>query len=48
LPPERTALLREELALLHRSAERCFPEPENQALADVSDLQGVGGKNSKA
>jgi uncharacterized membrane protein len=46
LPPERTALLRGELALLHRSAERFFPEPEDQALADVSDLQGVGGKHS--
>ena len=46
LPPERTALLRGELTLLHRSAERFFPEPEDQALADVSDLQGVGGKHS--
>jgi uncharacterized membrane protein len=46
LPPERTALLRGELKRLHRSAGRCFPEPEDQALADVSDLQGVGGKHS--
>ena len=46
LPPERTALLRSELTLLQRSAERFFPEPEDQALADVSDLQGVGGKHS--
>jgi uncharacterized membrane protein len=46
LPPERTALLRDELTLLHRSAGRSFPEPEDQALADVSDLQGVGGKHS--
>ena len=46
LPPERTALLRGELTLLHRSAERFFPEPEDQALADVSDSQGVGGKPS--
>ena len=23
-----------------------IPKPEDQALADVSDLQGVGGKNS--
>jgi uncharacterized membrane protein len=44
LPPERTALLRGELTLLHRSAQRFFPELEDQALADVSDLQGVGGK----
>ena len=46
LPPERTTLLRRELTLLHRSVERSFPEPEDQALADVSDLQGVGGKHS--
>jgi uncharacterized membrane protein len=44
LPEERTALLRQELVLLHRSAERFFTEPEDLALADVSDLQGVGGK----
>lgn len=46
LPPERTALLRAELTRLHRSAERFFPELEDQALADESDLQGVGGKHS--
>ena len=46
MPPERTALLRGELKLLQRSAARSFPEPEDQALADVSDLQGVGGKHS--
>jgi uncharacterized membrane protein len=43
LPEERTALLRTELNLLHRSAERFFVEPEDRALADVSDFQGVGG-----
>jgi uncharacterized membrane protein len=47
LPPERAALLRSELTLLQRSAQRSFPEPEDQALADVSDLQGVGGKHSR-
>ena len=46
LPPERTALLRHELMLLQRSSERFFPEPEDRALADVSDLQGVGGKHA--
>jgi uncharacterized membrane protein len=46
LPPERTVLLRSELTLLQRSAGRFFPEPEDQALAGVSDLQGVGGKHS--
>jgi uncharacterized membrane protein len=44
LPPERAALLRQELKLLHRSAERFFMEPEDRALAAVSDFQGVGGK----
>jgi len=43
LPPERAALLRHELKLLQRSTARCFPEPEDQAMADVSDLQGMGG-----
>ena len=33
LPEERAALLRPELALLHRSADRSFPEPEERALA---------------
>lgn len=46
LPPERAALLLGELELLRRSAGRSFPEPEDQALAGVSDLQGVGGKHS--
>jgi uncharacterized membrane protein len=44
LPATRTELLRKELTLLHRSAERFFSEPEDRALAEVSDAQGVGGK----
>ena len=44
LTEERAALLRPELALLHRSAQRFFAEPEDRALADISDFQGVGGK----
>jgi uncharacterized membrane protein len=44
LPEERAPRLREELAVLHRSAERFFSDPADRALADVSDLQGVGGK----
>lgn len=46
LPEERTAVLRQELDLLNRSAKRFFPEMEDQAMAEVSDLQGVGGKPS--
>jgi uncharacterized membrane protein len=47
LPDARAPLLRQELALLHRSAERFFAEPEDRALAEVSDFQGVGGKNEQ-
>jgi uncharacterized membrane protein len=47
LPAERAALLHQELKLLDRSAARSFTEPEDQALADVSDLQGVGGKHRR-
>jgi hypothetical protein len=32
---------------LHRSAERFFTEPEDLALADVSDFQGVGGRHER-
>jgi uncharacterized membrane protein len=45
VPEARAVLLRHELALLHRSAERAFAEPEDRALAEVSDFQGVGGKH---
>lgn len=44
LPEPRTALLKRELSLLKRSAERFFVEPEDRALAEISDSQGVGGK----
>jgi uncharacterized membrane protein len=43
LPAERAVLLRQELSLLHRSAERFFVEPEDRSLAAVSDSQGMGG-----
>jgi uncharacterized membrane protein len=45
LPEKRAARLRQELALLHRSADRFFAEPEDRALAAVGDFQGVGGKH---
>ncbi len=44
LPRERVTPLRQELGLLHRSAERFFLEPEDRALAEISDFQGVGSK----
>jgi uncharacterized membrane protein len=47
LPEGRATLLRQELAVLQRSAERFFSDPEDRALAEVSDLQGVGGKHGQ-
>src|SRR5262249_19047457 len=47
LPPSRATLLRRELALLQRTSERLFAEPEDRALAEVSDFQGVGGKHDR-
>ena len=43
LPETRAKRLRQELALLHRCTERFFVEPEDRALAEVGDFQGVGG-----
>jgi uncharacterized membrane protein len=48
LPEERAPLLRKELELLHNSATRFFPEPEDRALAEGSDFQGVGGKDYRS
>lgn len=48
LPESRGALLRQELQLLERSAARFFAEPEDRALAAISDAQGVGGMNWRA
>lgn len=43
LPELRVPLLRKELDLLESSAARTFPDADDQALAAVSDLQGIGG-----
>jgi uncharacterized membrane protein len=43
LPESRTLLLRQELSLLQRTAERLFIEPEERALASTGDSQGMGG-----
>jgi uncharacterized membrane protein len=48
LPEARAVRLRQELNLLHRSAERFFPDPEDRALAEVSDFQGVGGTHASS
>jgi uncharacterized membrane protein len=47
VPEDRATLLRLELNLLHRSTKSWFTEPEDLALADVSDFQGVGGKHGR-
>jgi uncharacterized membrane protein len=47
LPEERAPQLRQELNLLRRSIVRFFHEPEDMALAVVSDSQGVGGRHGK-
>jgi len=46
LPEERAGVLRLELNLLDRSATRFFVQAADQAMADVSDFQGVGGKRA--
>lgn len=48
LPEQRCGLIRQELSLLERSSKRCFLEPEDLALAEVSDAQGVGGKHAES
>ncbi len=48
VPHERAVLLQQELQMLHRAADRCFAEPEDRVLADMSDSQGVGGRGSRA
>ena len=45
LPAQRAPFLRQELNLVRRSAERFFPEPEDRALAEISDSQGVGSNS---
>jgi uncharacterized membrane protein len=42
LPKERALPLRRQLTLLQRSVEHSFSEPEDKAMADIGDLQGLG------
>ena len=42
LPEQRSAALVPELKLLKKTAERLFYEPEDRAMAEIGDLQGVG------
>jgi uncharacterized membrane protein len=43
LPTDRTAAVRDELKLLHRSVERAFVDREDQVKGNESDPQGLGG-----
>jgi uncharacterized membrane protein len=46
LPERRASLLRRELALVEASSKRAFPDRDDQLLAEVSDLQGLGGSHT--
>jgi len=48
VPEERALLLRQELSLVKRSIERFFRDPEDQARADISDVQGMGGRHGNS
>jgi len=47
LPEQRHVVLRKELALLSSLSKRAFPDLDDQALAESSDLQGMGGSHSE-
>jgi uncharacterized membrane protein len=47
LPEQRHPVLRKELALLSSLSRRAFPDLDDQALAESSDLQGIGGSPSE-
>jgi uncharacterized membrane protein len=44
MPAERRKALRQEMALLQRTIEREFADPEDRMLAGVGDLQGLGSR----
>jgi len=47
VPPERAGMLRKELALLKRTIERGFVDPEDRVIAGTSDRQGLGRQESE-
>lgn len=47
LSEDRAALLRRELAILDRSLERLFSDPEDRSFAIDGDRQGLGGAKTK-
>jgi uncharacterized membrane protein len=48
LPDRRAPLLHRELGLLKTSSKRMFPDPDDQLLAETSDLQGMGGSHDES
>jgi uncharacterized membrane protein len=44
VPAERSGTLRKEMALLQRTIERGFMDPEDRIIAGVGDLQGFGSR----
>jgi uncharacterized membrane protein len=48
LPAHRHPALQQELGLLDREIERNFTYPEDLALAQIADAQGLGGHSGKA
>ena len=47
LPKPRAQSLRVELSLLESSSKRIFPDLNDQVLADIGDLQGMGGGDKR-
>jgi uncharacterized membrane protein len=47
LPEARAPALRQELALLHSSAERDYPDVEDRRRAETGDRQGIGGSATR-
>jgi hypothetical protein len=47
LPSHRLSELQQQLSLLDSEAKRLFRYPEELALAEIADSQGLGGHSSK-
>jgi uncharacterized membrane protein len=44
VPAERSGALQREIALLRRTIDRGFADPDDRILAGVGDLQGLGSR----
>jgi hypothetical protein len=47
VPDIREPLLYRELSILEGSSKRMFPDLDDQTLAEISDLQGIGGSRDE-